>query len=59
MTMDVVFVVRDASGEYIKNAAGERTPSYIEAMEFDTLDAAQLAMTRATDRVLTRKYEAV
>ena len=57
--MDVVFVVRDASGEYIKNAGGDRTPSYIEAMEFDTLEAAQLAMTRTTDRVLTRKYETV
>jgi hypothetical protein len=57
--MDVVFVVRDASGEYIKNTAGDRTPSYIEAMEYETLEAAQLAMTRATDRVLTRKYETV
>jgi hypothetical protein len=57
--MDVVFVVRDAAGEYIKNAAGDRTPSYIEAMEFGTLESAQLAMTRTTDRVLTRKYETV
>jgi len=57
--MDVVFVVRDASGEYVKNAAGDRTPSYIEAMEYETLEAAQLAMARATDRVLTRKYETV
>jgi hypothetical protein len=57
--MDVVFVVRDAAGEYIKNAAGDRTPSYIEAMEFETLEAAQVAMTRTTDRVLTRKYETV
>lgn len=55
--MDIAFVVRDAAGEYVKNAAGDRTPSYIEAMEYETLEAAQLAMTRATDRVLTRRYE--
>jgi len=55
--MDIVFVVRDASGEFVKNAAGDRTPSYIEAMEYETLEAAQLAMTRDTDRVLTRRYE--
>jgi viroplasmin and RNaseH domain-containing protein len=58
------YVVRDASGEYIRakwdDAADKvvpsgRTPASDEAMEFDSLEEAEAACERATDRVLERE----
>jgi hypothetical protein len=57
MTMDdsnQVYVVRDASGEYVR-ADGGRTPASNEAHEFESRADAQVACTRATDCVLTRE----
>lgn len=60
-----VYVVRDASGEYIKgrwNDDGEmvasgRTPASNEACEFATRGEAEAACERATDKVLSRDAE--
>jgi hypothetical protein len=54
-----VYVVRDASGEYIRDAKDEkkRTPASNEAHEFETREEAQSACTRATDKVLSREAE--
>lgn len=57
---DRVYVVRDASGEYIRgqwNDDGDmvpagRTPASDEACEFSTREKAQAACTRATDSVI-------
>lgn len=54
----VVFVVRDASGEYVAiqdEYVSGRTPAACEAREFETREEAQEACTRTTDRVLTRE----
>lgn len=53
---ETVYVVRDASGEYI-SAKGGRTPASNEAREFETQDEAQAACERATDKVLAREVE--
>lgn len=53
---DVVYVVRDASGEYLR-ADGSRTPASDEAQEFDGLVQAREACARASDRVLERETE--
>jgi hypothetical protein len=46
---DTVYVVRDISGEYIRNAGTDRrTPASDEAQEFETQGEAE-ACTRATD----------
>ena len=56
ITTETVYVVRDASGEYLSGKyAGERTPASDEAKEFSTHDDAQAACDRATDRVLIRE----
>ena len=52
-----VYVVRDASGEYLKDERGGRTPASNEAREFDTREDADNARTRATDRVYSRDAE--
>jgi hypothetical protein len=53
-----VYVVRDASGEYVRDEAGEkRTPASNEAYEFATAEEAAAACTRATDKVLARDPE--
>jgi hypothetical protein len=58
MSDDTVYVVRDAGGEYVRDAAGEkRTPASNEAHEFATADEARAACTRATDEVLARDPE--
>ena len=51
-----VYVVRDASGEYV-SANGKRTPASNEACEFATREEAQAACERATDKVLSREVE--
>lgn len=51
---EVVYVVRDASGEYLR-ANGTRTPASNEAREFETREGAQAACERATDRVFRRE----
>ena len=51
-----VYVVRDASGEYV-GANGKRTPASNEAAEFETREEAQAACDRATDKVLERDAE--
>lgn len=53
---DTVYVVRDASGEYLR-ADGKRTPASDEAREYETTEEAQAACERATDRVLSREVE--
>ena len=53
---ETVYVVRDASGEYL-GEGGRRTPASNEAREFDTLAEAQAARTRETDSVLAREVE--
>jgi hypothetical protein len=55
-TNETVYVVRDASGEYIREI-GSRTPASDEAHEFETREEAQAACTRATDKVLSREVE--
>lgn len=53
---DTVFVVCDASGEYVADDSGEsRTPAAGEATEFVTRAEAEAACTRVTDRVLIRE----
>jgi len=57
-TKTTVYVVRDASGEYISGKyAGERTPAGDEAQEYETREEAQDACDRATDRVYSREVE--
>lgn len=51
-----VYVVRDASGEYLR-ANGGRTPASNEAVEFESRDDATAASERATDKVLSREIE--
>lgn len=58
----MVYVVRDAGGEYIRGrwsdddgclvASDERTPASNEAMEFESRGEAEAACSRATDRVI-------
>lgn len=58
MTTTTVYVVRDASGQYVKNDDGtSRTPASNEAHEFDTIEDGKAACTRATDKVLSRDAE--
>lgn len=55
---DVVYVVRDAAGDYIADETGtRRTPASDEAYEFDSREEAASACTRMTDRVLSREVE--
>jgi hypothetical protein len=55
---DAVYVVRDASGEYVADETGERrTPASDEAFEFASREAASAAAHRETDRVLVREDE--
>jgi len=49
----MVYVIRDASGEYLR-PDGSRTPASNEAGEFETSEEAEEACTRSTDRVLKR-----
>lgn len=51
-----VYVVRDASGEYISGKGG-RTPASDEAREYDSREEAAAACERSTDRVLDREVE--
>jgi hypothetical protein len=51
-----VYVVRDASGEYIREN-GKRTPASNEAKEFETREEAKAACERSTDKVLSREVE--
>lgn len=53
-TSTVVYVVRDASGEYIREN-GSRTTASNEAMEYDDRDEADSACERSTDRVFSRE----
>lgn len=56
--METVYVVRDASGEYISGKReGDRTPASAEAKEFETREEAERACKRATDKVLFREVE--
>lgn len=63
--MTTVYVVRDASGEYIRGRVNDdgdmvpvgRTPASNEACEFSTREEAQAACERATDKVLSREAE--
>ena len=48
---DTGYVVRDASGEYLR-ADGRRTPASNEAAEYETREEAEAARERATDRVI-------
>lgn len=58
MSNDTVYVVRDASGEYVRNEDGtKRTPASNEAYEFATAEDARAACSRATDKVLFRSPE--
>jgi len=57
MTTTTVFVVRDASGEYIRDLDGKRTLASNEAMEFETAEDAREVCDRATDKVLSREVE--
>lgn len=56
-----VYVVRDATGEYVRDAARDgadspsRTPARDEAQEFKTREDAQAACRRATDAVYARE----
>jgi hypothetical protein len=54
---EYVWVVRDASGEYLRDEGGRRTPASDEAMEFETAEQAEAACSRTTDRVLRRERE--
>lgn len=51
--VETVYVVRDASGEYVSDIG--RTPAAGEAREFETREEAKAACTRETDRVLSRE----
>jgi len=52
----LVYVVRDASGEYLR-ADGGRTPASNEAHEYESREEAVAACDRATDRVFEREVE--
>jgi hypothetical protein len=52
-TNETVYVVRDASGEYLR-ADGKRTPASDQAREFETREYALAACERATDKVFSR-----
>jgi hypothetical protein len=54
-TSETVWVVRDASGEYVGQSG--RTPASDEAREFETEAGAEAACERATDRVFSREVE--
>jgi hypothetical protein len=54
-TNEIVYVVRDASGEYV--SVKGRTPASNEATEFETCEEAEAACDRATDRVLSREID--
>lgn len=54
---EVVYVVRDEYGDYVRSG-GRRTPASDEAAEFETVEEAEAACTRATDRVLEREVKA-
>jgi hypothetical protein len=54
---ETVYVIRDASGEYI-SANGGRTPASNEAQEYDDYDDALEHRERATDKVLARDLDA-
>lgn len=56
MTKTTVYVVRDASGEYLGDG-DKRTPASNEAREFETRQEADAACVRATDRVLERDID--
>lgn len=58
----VVYVVRDASGEYVRSTDDSadrprRTPAENEAMEFESIEEARAACRRGTDRVLSREID--
>jgi hypothetical protein len=55
-TNETVYVVRDASGEYV-GANGKRTAAGNEAREFETREEALAACDRATDKVMSREVE--
>ena len=60
MTTTCVYVVRDASGEYVSvrdDGSVRRVPASDQATEFETRDEAQQYVERATDRVLEREVE--
>jgi hypothetical protein len=53
LAAEKVYVVRDASGEYLSGKhEGERTPASDEAKQFGTREEAGAACERATDRVV-------
>lgn len=53
-----IYTVVDGSGEYVRNAAGDkRTPASNDAYEFDSEQAAREACSRATDRVVAETVE--
>ncbi len=55
----IVYVVRDAAGEYVSGKEGYgRTPASNEASEFETREQAEQACTRRTDRVFERTVHA-
>jgi len=56
--VQLVYVVRDAGGEYIADRGG-RTPASNEAKEFDQPQDAADACERGTDRVLSREIKGV
>lgn len=56
MTTETAYVIRDASGEYIRSD-GTRTPASDEAAEYSTYAEASAVVTRSTDRVLVRDTE--
>lgn len=63
--MSTVYIVRDASGEYIRGRINDdgdmvpagRTPASNEACEFASSEEARAACDRATDKVLSRDAE--
>jgi hypothetical protein len=55
-TSETLYVVRDASGEYLASN-GKRTPASNEAREFESREEAIAACERATDKVLEREAE--
>lgn len=58
MSSETVYVVRDASGEYVRNEEGtKRTTASNEAYEFADVEDAKAACTRATDKVLSREVD--
>lgn len=63
MSENTVYVVCDASGEYIRNPEKDgadspsRTPASNEAHEFESREDAKAACRRATDKVYSREIE--